>query len=68
MSRALDVDRAELEDARWFSRDETLALFERRHPDGLHGAHPMAIAHHLLKHWAEKGVDFALDEGAAPPA
>jgi NADH pyrophosphatase NudC (nudix superfamily) len=31
-SRALEVDRVELEDARWFSRVEALALLERRHP------------------------------------
>ena len=34
-SRSLEVDRVELEDARWFSRDETIALIDRRHPDGL---------------------------------
>ena len=68
LSRAVAVDRTELEDARWFSRAETLALLERRHPESLTAPIPMAIAHHLIKHWAEKGVDFALDEGAAPPA
>ncbi len=34
-SRSLEIDRVELEDARWFSRDEAIALIERRHPDGL---------------------------------
>jgi NAD+ diphosphatase len=43
-SRALEVDRVELEDARWFSREEALALLERRHPDGLVAPIPMAIA------------------------
>jgi NAD+ diphosphatase len=57
-SRALEVDRVELEDARWFSREEALALLERRHPDGLVAPIPMAIAHHLLKRWAYDGVDF----------
>ena len=57
-SRSLEVDRVELEDARWFSRDETIALVERRHPDGLTAPIPMAIAHHLLKQWAYKGVKF----------
>jgi NAD+ diphosphatase len=56
--RALKVDRVELEDARWFSREETLALLERRHPDGLVAPIPMAIAHHLVKQWANKGVEF----------
>jgi NAD+ diphosphatase len=57
-SRGLKVDKVELEDARWFSRDETIALVERRHPDGLTAPIPMAIAHHLLKRWAYKGVKF----------
>ena len=57
-SRALAIDRTELEDARWFSRAETLALLERRHPDGLAAPIPMAIAHHLLKQWATAGVEF----------
>ena len=57
-SRSFKVDRVELEDARWFSRDETIALIERRHPDGLTAPTPMAIAHHLLKRWAYKGVRF----------
>jgi NAD+ diphosphatase len=57
-SRALEVDRVELEDARWFSRDEAIALVEGRHPDGLLAPAPMAIAHHLLKRWAYKAVTF----------
>jgi NAD+ diphosphatase len=57
-SRKFKVDRVELEDARWFSRDETIALIERRHPDGLMAPTPMAIAHHLLKSWAYTGVRF----------
>ena len=56
--RGLKVDKVELQDAQWFSRDETIALVERRHPDGLTAPIPMAIAHHLLKQWAYKGVKF----------
>ncbi len=55
-SRALKVDHNELEDARWFSREETLALLERRHPEGLTAPIPMAIAHHLIRRWASGGV------------
>ena len=43
---------------RLFSRDEAIALIERRHPDGLTAPTPMAIAHHLLKRWAYKPVTF----------
>jgi NAD+ diphosphatase len=56
--RALAVDKVELEDARWFSRHETRALLEKRHPDGLLAPIPMAIAHHLLKWWAFEDVEF----------
>jgi NAD+ diphosphatase len=57
-NRRVEIDRVELEDARWFSRDETVALLERRHPDGLTAPTAMAIAHHLLKRWAYKAVVF----------
>jgi NAD+ diphosphatase len=57
--RALEVDQVELEHARWFSREETRALIEKRHPDRLAAPTPMAIAHHLLKRWAYEGVEFS---------
>ncbi len=56
--RAVKVDQVELEDARWFSREEALALLERRHPDRLAAPMPVAIAHHLLKRWAYERVEF----------
>ncbi len=52
-TRALNVDGVELEDARWFSRGEAVAMLEGRHPDGLAAPHPMAIAHHILRAWVE---------------
>jgi NAD+ diphosphatase len=58
-SRSVEVDRVELEDARWFGREEAIALIERRHPEGLMAPTPMAIAHHLLKRWAYEGVQFS---------
>jgi NAD+ diphosphatase len=45
------VDRAELEDARWFDRDEARLMIMRQHPEGLAGPHPFAIAHHLVGRW-----------------
>lgn len=51
-SRAVTVDRTELDDARWFPRDEVRAMLEKRHPDKIAAPIPMAIAHHLLKAWA----------------
>jgi NAD+ diphosphatase len=49
------VDHAELEDARWFGRDEATLMIKRQHPDGLAGPHPFAIAHHLLGRWVHGG-------------
>jgi NAD+ diphosphatase len=49
------IDRAELEDARWFDRTEATLMHKRQHPDGLAGPHPFAIAHHLLGRWVHGG-------------
>jgi NAD+ diphosphatase len=49
------VDRAELEDARWFDRAEATLMIRREHPNGLAGPHPFAIAHHLLGRWVQDG-------------
>ncbi len=49
------VDRIELEDARWFDREEARLMLTRKHPDGLAGPHPFAIAHHLLGRWVHEG-------------
>ena len=51
-SRDLRIDHDELEDARWFSRDETQALLANRHPDKLFCPPKIAIAHHLMAAWA----------------
>jgi NAD+ diphosphatase len=55
-SREIVVDRVELEDARWFTRDDVMAMFDKRHPEGLTAPMPMAIAHHILRVWAEGGL------------
>ena len=52
-SRQITVDGEELEDARWFDREEVVAMFEKRHPQGLMAPNRMAIAHHLLRFWVE---------------
>jgi NAD+ diphosphatase len=55
LGEEITVDRAELEDARWFSRDEVAAMLEKRHPQGLITPPPIAIAHHLLRAFVERG-------------
>jgi NAD+ diphosphatase len=51
LNEEIVVDRTELEDARWFNRDEARLMITRKHPDGLAGPHPFAIAHHLVGRW-----------------
>ena len=43
------IDKTELEDARWFSRDEVRLMFNERHPQGLGVPPRMAIAHTILE-------------------
>ncbi len=51
LTREITIDPAELESARWFSREESLAMLENRHTEGLTAPNPFAIAHHLLTDW-----------------
>lgn len=50
-SAAIEVDPAELEEARWFSRDALRAALDGRRDD-LWVPPPFAIAHHLIRAWA----------------
>ena len=50
------VDTAELEDARWFSREEVAAMLAGTHASGLSAPHPFAIAHHLLQAYVDQGA------------
>ena len=52
------VDRSELEDARWFEREEVIAMLERRHPQGLSTPPSMAIAYHIIRAWVEGEAGF----------
>ena len=49
----IKLDTDELEDARWFSKDEARSLLFGTHPGGLNSPVDMAIAHHILKAWVE---------------
>lgn len=51
VSREITIDAEELEDARWFHRDEIRLMVDRAHPEGLFAANPIAIAHHLVRGW-----------------
>ncbi|UJX46827.1 NAD(+) diphosphatase [Xanthobacter sp. YC-JY1] len=54
-SEELVIDRNELEDARWFGRDEVTLMLTRTHPDGLFVPPPIAVAHHLIRNFIEGG-------------
>jgi NAD+ diphosphatase len=52
------VDRDELEDARWFAKDEVVRMLLRKHSQGLTTPPPVAIAHHLIRAWVEDEIGF----------
>jgi NAD+ diphosphatase len=47
-STSITVDHEELEDARWFTRDDIRQMLDGTHKDGFKAPSPVAIAHHLL--------------------
>ncbi|MEL6476676.1 MAG: NAD(+) diphosphatase [Pseudomonadota bacterium] len=53
LSEEITPDTDELEDCRWFSRDTARAMLARSHPEGLFTPPPMAIAHQIIRFWAE---------------
>jgi len=55
LTTELKIDYGELEDARWFTREECALMLLRRHPDGLGTPPPVAIAHHIIRAWVEEG-------------
>jgi len=54
LSTAIRRDEAELTDCRWFSRAEVKTMIAGTHKDGLFIPPPFAIAHQLIKAWAER--------------
>lgn len=56
-STAIRIDDEEMTDVRWFSRDAVLAALRDENPH-LRVPAPVAIAHHLIRAWAEGDVAF----------
>lgn len=50
----ITIDTTELEEARWFTRDEANAILSGTHPE-VYAPPEMAVAHHILKTWADRG-------------
>ncbi len=57
LSDTIVIDRDELEDARWFDREELASMLKRQHPQGLTTPPPVAIAHHIIRDYVENGSD-----------
>lgn len=53
LNEEIHADPDELEDCRWFSREEVFLALEAKHPDGIFVPPRAAIAHHLIRTWAE---------------
>ncbi len=52
LNEDIAFDGKELEDCRWFPRDEVRAMIAGEHPDGIKVPPEGAIAHHLIRAWA----------------
>ena len=57
LSDEIIIDRGELDDARWFAREEVFLMLARAHPDGLSAPQPVAIAYHIIRNWVENGIE-----------
>jgi NAD+ diphosphatase len=56
LDEAIRLDPAELDDARWVSREDMLAVMDNRHPD-IRPARRGAIAHALISAWLADRLD-----------
>jgi NAD+ diphosphatase len=52
----LKIDEVELEAARWVTKDECRLLLTGKHPASFFAPPPLAIAHHLIKNFVERGA------------
>jgi NAD+ diphosphatase len=55
-SDQLKIDEVELEAARWVTKDECGLLLTGKHPARFFAPPPLAIAHHLIKNFVERGA------------
>jgi NAD+ diphosphatase len=59
LSHDIVIDRTELEDARWFTREEVALMLLRQHPQGLTTPPTVAIAYHIIRAWVEEEIEFS---------
>ncbi len=53
LNEDIQPDLTELEACRWFDREEVMLMLDGKHPDSLFVPPRAAIAHHLIRNWAE---------------
>ncbi len=58
LSKNIVIDRTELEDARWFDKEEVVTMLMRKHSAGLTTPPPVAIAHHIIRAWIDDEASF----------
>jgi NAD+ diphosphatase len=56
LTREIVIDRSELDDARWFEREEVATMLLRSHPEGFSTPPEVAIAYHIIRAWVEGEV------------
>jgi NAD+ diphosphatase len=57
LSEQIVIDPDEIEEARWFGREELELMLARAHPHELTTPPPVAIAHHIIRAFVERGSD-----------
>ncbi len=55
VTEAIVTDKSEIEDARWFDREELKLMLTRQHPDGLTTPPPISVAHHIVRAFVDWG-------------
>ena len=56
ISDRITIDQNEIEEARWFDREELQLMLALKHPQGLTTPPPIAIAHHIIRDFVERGA------------
>jgi NAD+ diphosphatase len=56
LTREIVIDRSELDNARWFDREEAATMLLRNHPEGFATPPEVAIAYHIIRAWVEGEV------------
>jgi NAD+ diphosphatase len=64
LTEEIVIDESEIEEARWFDRAELKLMLERSHPQRLTTPPPLAIAHHIIRAFAERGRDVLAGDAA----